>query len=205
MARTPRPVGRGFLGGYRGLTRLWRKGFSVMASGGFAAYGPRSVLAPPLRLEGEDRIAIGEGVFVGPGSWLHVEGDETTVAIEIGDGTSIGSYSALSAVHSVKIGRRVLTARGIYVSDHSHGFDDPGRAVKDQGLTRVAPVEIADGVWLGEGVVVCPGVRIGAGAVIGANSVVTTDIPDGAVAVGAPARVVRIRTSPDDAGDALQA
>jgi acetyltransferase-like isoleucine patch superfamily enzyme len=165
-----------------------------MASGGFAAFGPHSVIAPPLRLEGEARIAIGAGVYIGPGSWLHVEGDETSVAIEIGDGTSIGSYSALSAVHSLRIGRRVLTARGIYIADHTHEFADPTSPVTDQGLTGVAAVEVGDGAWLGENVVICPGVRIGRGAVIGANSVVTVDIPDGAVAVGAPARVVRVRT-----------
>jgi virginiamycin A acetyltransferase len=40
---------------------------------------------------------------------------------------------------------------------------------------------------------VLSGVRIGAGAVIGAGSVVTRDVPDGGIAVGNPARVVRFR------------
>jgi acetyltransferase-like isoleucine patch superfamily enzyme len=53
-------------------------------------------------------------------------------------------------------------------------------------------VEIGDGALLGQNVVVCPGVRIGRGAVVGANSVVRDDIPDRAIAVGAPARVVRL-------------
>ena len=48
-----------------------------------------------------------------------------------------------------------------------------------------------DGAWLAQNVVVLSGVTIGAGAVVGANSVVRDDIPPGAVAVGAPARVVR--------------
>jgi acetyltransferase-like isoleucine patch superfamily enzyme len=193
MARRVRPVGRAFLTGYRGLTRLHRKGFSVLASGAFAEFGSNSVISPPVRIESEERIAVGSGVFVGPGCWLHVEGDGREVALELGDGASIGAYSALSAVQSVRIGKRVLTARHIYVSDHSHGFADPTAAVRDQALTQIAPVEICDGAWLGEAVVVLPGVRIGRGAVIGANSVVTTDVPDGGVAVGAPARVVRVR------------
>ncbi|MGZ4171241.1 MAG: acyltransferase, partial [Solirubrobacteraceae bacterium] len=98
-----------------------------------------------------------------------------------------------SAVHSLRIGRGVLTARGIYIADHTHEFTDPQTPVREQGLTQVAPVEIGDGAWLGENVVVRPGVRIGRGAVVGANSVVTADVPDGGVAVGAPARVVRVR------------
>jgi acetyltransferase-like isoleucine patch superfamily enzyme len=82
-------------------------------------------------------------------------------------------------------------ARNVYIADHSHAYDDVGVPVLAQGVTRVAPVEIEDGAWLGQNVVVGPGVRIGAGAVVGANSVVLSDVPDYSVAVGAPARVVR--------------
>jgi acetyltransferase-like isoleucine patch superfamily enzyme len=96
----------------------------------------------------------------------------------------------LSAAESVRLGDRVLLARGVYVSDHSHAFEDTSRAVLDQGITRIEPVEVCDGAWLGENVVVCPGVRIGRGAVVGANSVVLNDVPDHCVAVGAPARIV---------------
>ena len=39
--------------------------------------------------------------------------------------------------------------------------------------------------------IVCPGVTIGAHTVVGAGSVVTRDLPEGVVAVGSPARVVR--------------
>ena len=55
----------------------------------------------------------------------------------------------------------------------------------------VEPIVIEDGAWLGENVIVCPGVRIGRGAVVGGNAVVTRDVPDWSLAVGAPARVVR--------------
>ena len=200
MAARHRPIGRAFLSGYRGLTRVSRKAFSLLSAGAFAEFGPHSVLTPPIRIEGEARIAVGSGVFVGRGCWLHTEGEDTTVALEIGDDSSIGAYSTLSAVHSVRIGRRVLTASHIYVSDHSHAFGDTERAVRDQGLDRVKAVEIADGAWLGESVIILPGVRIGRGAVIGAHSVVTEDVPDGGVAVGSPARVVRIRGGAAAAG-----
>lgn len=91
----------------------------------------------------------------------------------------------------MRLGRGVLLARNVYVADHAHAFEDTTRAVLDQGVTDVRPVEICDGAWLGQNVVICPGVRIGRGAVVGANSVVRDDVPDYAVAVGAPARVVR--------------
>ena len=53
------------------------------------------------------------------------------------------------------------------------------------------PITIGDNAWLGGGVVVCPGVTIGADTVVGAGAVVTQDLPDGVLAVGVPARVVR--------------
>ena len=64
-------------------------------------------------------------------------------------------------------------------------------AIRDQGLARIEPVRVDDGAWLGQGVVVLPGVTIGARSVIGANSVVTSDIPERCIAVGAPAKVIR--------------
>jgi acetyltransferase-like isoleucine patch superfamily enzyme len=172
--------------------RAYAKGISLALSGAFASFGRRSVIQPPLRLGGVDRIAVGTGVMIGPGSWLQVIGDEHDgVAIEIGDGTSIVGHCVLSAASSIRLGRRVLIARNAYISDHSHAFQDVSRAVMDQGITGIAPVVVDDGAWLGENVVVGPGVRIGRGAVIGAGSVVLADVPDHCVAVGAPARVVR--------------
>ncbi|MFD0938611.1 CatB-related O-acetyltransferase [Methylobacterium trifolii] len=62
-------------------------------------------------------------------------------------------------------------------------------------MPRPAPeLEIGHDAWIGEYVVITPGCRrIGIGAVIGAGAVVTRDVPDFAVAVGVPARVVRYR------------
>jgi lipopolysaccharide O-acetyltransferase len=187
-----RVAGRSLLAAWRGFVRLQGKAFSVVAGGAFASFGKRSVIQLPVRLSGEERIAIGDDVFVGAGSWLQVlAGHGDGVALTIGDGTSMSGNCVLSAAVSVRLGERVLFARNVYVADHSHAFTDERQAVLDQGITKLAPVEICDGAWLGQNVVVGPGVRIGRGAVIGANSVVLHDVPDFAVAVGAPARVVK--------------
>lgn len=55
------------------------------------------------------------------------------------------------------------------------------------------PSIIENDVWLGANVVVKQGIKVGTGAVIGANSVVISDIPPYAVAVGAPAKVKKYR------------
>jgi acetyltransferase-like isoleucine patch superfamily enzyme len=177
---------------YRLRARTSGKVFSLLTGGAFAEFGSSSVIQPPVRLKREGRIAVGTGVFVGAGSCLQVLDDwSDSVVIEIGDGTSIAGTCVLSAALSIRVGRKVLMARNVYVADHSHAFDDIGRAVLDQGIDRVEPVEIGDGAWIGQNVVVGPGVRIGRGAVIGANAVVLSDVPDHTVAIGAPARAIR--------------
>ena len=186
-----RALGRTTIRSHTLWARIRDKSFAIASSGAFAAYGRRSVLQLPIRLNGVDRIAIGSDVFVGAGSWLQVLDEATAdVALTIGDGTSIAGNCVLSATHSVRLGRKVLLARNVYIADHRHAFADSVQAVLDQGVTQIAPVEIGDGAWLGQNVVVGPGVRIGRGAVVGANSVVLGDVPDHTVAVGAPARVL---------------
>ena len=150
------------------------------------------MLQLPIRLAGTRRIVIGEGVFVGSNSWLETVGNgDGGPALVIGDGTSISGLAHITAAQSVRIGRNVLLARNVYISDHNHRFEDPETPILYQGILEPRAVLVEDGAWLGENVVVLPGVTIGRGAVVGANSVVLSDVPERCVAVGAPARVVR--------------
>ena len=59
------------------------------------------------------------------------------------------------------------------------------------GVHLAGKVVVGRGTFIGTGASVCPSVRIGAGTVIGAGAAVTQDIPDGVVAVGIPARVIK--------------
>jgi lipopolysaccharide O-acetyltransferase len=183
---------RGGAAAHRFAIRTRDKLFSLLIKGSFAAFGRHSVIQMPARISGEDRIAIGDGVFVGAGSWLQVLDEcETDVAIEIGPETSIVGGCVLSAAQHVRLGRGVLLARNVYIADHTHAFEDLDAPVREQGVVKIAAVEIADGAWLGQNVVIGPGVRVGRGSVVGANSVVRESIPDHSVAAGAPARVLR--------------
>jgi acetyltransferase-like isoleucine patch superfamily enzyme len=58
-------------------------------------------------------------------------------------------------------------------------------------------VAIGNDVWLGAGSVILSGVTIGNGAVVGCRSVVTRSVPDYAIVAGNPAKVVRMRFSPE--------
>lgn len=189
-----RVVGRLTVGLYRGAVRARNKLFSIFASGAFAEFGSNTVIDLPVRLVGEQRIALGSRVFIGGGAWLqvleHPEGSKG-VAIRVGDNCGFAGGTVLSAVSSISIGDHVYFARGCYVADHSHAYSDVTRDVASQGLTDIRPVTIEDGVWLGENVVVLPGVHIGKGAVVGSNSVVNSNLPSYCVALGVPARIVR--------------
>ena len=165
--------------------------FSKLAAGGFASFGPASRILLPTRLSGVANVAVGDRVLIGTGSWLIVpEQRAPGPNIVIGDRVRMNQTS-ISGVERIDIEEGVAMARGCYISDHSHGFDDPDAFIRDQPLSRVAPVRIKRGAWLGQNCVVMPGVTIGAGSVIGANSVVTRDIPDRTVAAGTPARILR--------------
>lgn len=178
---------------YRASIRLGCKVFSLLISGAFAYFGKKTVLMYPIRLDGEERIAIGDWVFIGSGSWLQTlpDGDNKSVAIWIGEGSSFAGACVISAVRSVRLEENVLLARNVYISDHMHRYTETDIPVMAQGVDKIGPVLIKRGAWLGQNVVVCPGVTIGVGAVVGANSVVTQSIPDYCVAAGAPARVLK--------------
>ncbi len=188
-----RLLGKTTLGLRNALERLRDKLWSMCIGGAFAEFGKRSVLSLPCRLAGAHCISIGSRVFLGSGSWLQALPREGRPAprLVIGDGTCVSGTCVLSAAHEVVLEDNVLLARNVYISDHIHAYADTSRPILAQGLDKVDPVRVRAGAWLGQNVVVCPGVTIGRGAVIGANSVVTKDIPDWSVAVGAPARVVK--------------
>ncbi|MBW2737431.1 MAG: acyltransferase [Deltaproteobacteria bacterium] len=115
--------------------------------------------------------------------------------IIIGDDTHIQPRCQLIAyVGSLQIGKRVEIAPNCFFYPYNHGID-LGESIRKQPAYTKGGIIIGNDSWLGVGVIVLDGVRIGKGAVIGAGSVVTTNIPDYAVAYGNPAQVVRLRNN----------
>lgn len=165
--------------------------FKLMTSGRFGSWGRGSLIVNPVAIQGAESIYLGDAVYVAAQTCLAAAspwGEE--VRLEIGDGCKLGRFNHIFATRRVTLGRKVLTANGVYISDNLHGYRDPSRAVMDQPLVQTAEVHIGDGTWLGHNACVV-GASVGRGSVVGANSVVTRDVPDFAVAVGAPARIIR--------------
>ncbi len=177
---------------FRLRNALYSAWFRLCCGRFFLAYGSRSRILAPLGIEGIANIRIGNDVYVSHQALLAAvpHTGAASCLLDIGDGTSLGSFNHIYATHSIVIGKNVLTANNVYISDNLHGYQDIGTPVKQQPVRQCNPVEIGDGAWLGQNVCVV-GARVGKNSVIGANSVVTRDIPDFAVAVGAPARVIK--------------
>jgi acetyltransferase-like isoleucine patch superfamily enzyme len=174
---------------------------------------PHGYVAPSATIYHID-VQLGDYVFLGDrvmvfqaagggrvalGTRVSVYGD---VLLETGQGGSI-TIGAGSRVHRgchliaylapIQIGCDVGIAQNCAFYSYNHGIA-PGEPISKQPLQTRGPIVIDDHAWLGVGVIVLSGVRIGKGAVIGAGAVVTDDIPDGAIALGVPARVVKMRS-----------
>jgi acetyltransferase-like isoleucine patch superfamily enzyme len=140
--------------------------------------------------KGDDNagINIGNGVFVGRNSILSCKNG----AIDIGDGANIGFNCEIFSAGQVTIGANVLIAAYCYLIGGDHDFSDQARPVLHQGRSARG-VTIGEGAWLGAGAKILDGVCVGAGAIVGAGAVVRESVPDRAIAVGVPARIVGTR------------
>jgi virginiamycin A acetyltransferase len=67
-----------------------------------------------------------------------------------------------------------------------------------QDLPALPDTIIGHDVWIGHGAILLPGARIGHGVIVGAGAVVGGTVPDFAVVAGNPARILRMRFSPED-------
>jgi acetyltransferase-like isoleucine patch superfamily enzyme len=111
--------------------------------------------------------------------------------LSIGKGTYLNRNATVVCDERVEIGRNCAVSWDVVIMD----TDQHERA----GMGPVtAPVRIEDDVWIGCRAIILKGVTIGRGAVIGAGSIVTRDIPPNALAVGQPARVIRVLPSAGD-------
>ena len=87
------------------------------------------------------------------------------------------------ALKSIEIGKDVIIAWGVYITDSDwHTI---------LGRDMVAPAVIGDNVWISHDVSILKGASIGQGSIIGAKSLVISNVPEHCLAAGIPAKVVQ--------------
>ena len=136
-----------------------------------------------------ENIMIGDNVYVGHQTIL--KGYYIGEFI-IGEGTWIGQQCFFHSAGNIYIGKNVGIGPGVKVITSYHSEGGIEIPVLHSKLI-FEKVVIEDNSDLGMGSIILPGVKIGKGAIVGAGAVVTMDVPDYAVVIGSPARILRFR------------
>lgn len=142
------------------------------------------------------RTKVAESSF---GDYSYVVNDSDIIHAAIGKFCSIAAHTRLNPGNH-PLDRVMLSHVGYRSSAYGLGPDDP--AFFD--WRRSSPVTLGHDVWIGHGAVVLPGVTVGTGAAVGTGTIVTKDVPEFAVVVGNPGRVLRLRFSDTVIADLLR-
>lgn len=132
---------------------------------------------------------VAENVYLGP--IVKYAGIEYSPKIIIGENTHVAKNGSIACIDRVEIGKNVLFARNVHITDHSHGYEDITIPITPQKLISKGPVIIEDDCWLGFNCEILSGVHIGKHCVVAARAVVTKDVPQFSIVAGNPARVVK--------------
>ena len=136
-----------------------------------------------------DKIIIGDKVSVGHGVCLLTYGGK----IEIGNNCDINPYTIIYGHgNGVVIGNNVLIAGHCMIIPNNHVFEDENVPIINQGNISKGII-IGDDVWIGHGCTILDGVSIGNGSVIGAGTVVSKNIPEKSICIGATCRIIKKR------------
>jgi acetyltransferase-like isoleucine patch superfamily enzyme len=172
---------------------VWRR-FWLWAQG--IEFGRNLLVEPGVRIDNAGQVEIGNDVWLGRGVYVNVW---PNARLKIEDNTYVGRGTVILVHGSVRIGAHGMIAPYGYITDVNHGMAR-GRPMRGQPLTS-SPIDIGPDVWFGAGCSVLPGVHIGQGCIVGARAVVARDLPDYVVAVGVPARVIKVRPPPEGTGE----
>jgi acetyltransferase-like isoleucine patch superfamily enzyme len=176
----------------RAIVRACYSGLSAPPPAAFGAFGDRSVVVPPARVELPSSVFIGDGVVIHEGVWLSVVRafEDTTPRLEIRDRVRLGRFCQISCCGEIVIEEDVLASDQVQIGDTYHEYANADLPATKQALARPKSVRIGRGALLGLGAIVLPGITVGEGAYVVEGSVVTRDVAPHSAVAGNPARPV---------------
>jgi acetyltransferase-like isoleucine patch superfamily enzyme len=138
-------------------------------------------------------VTIGKGSVIGDDAWINVCIRDGKTRLVVGEAVLIGRRATLSSGTYLEVGAYTIFGPNVYLSSAEHEYDGNHlRPILQCGIDDLGSVVVEENCWLGTNVVVTGNIVIGRGSVIGANAVVRQSVPPFAVAVGSPARVVKM-------------
>jgi acetyltransferase-like isoleucine patch superfamily enzyme len=155
---------------------------------GMVFFGP----AVKLEIGRRARVRFGRWAWIGDGTKIRCHEGQ----VRIGAKTVLGQECTISAYQSVSIGEQCILADRVMLIDFDHNVAEVERPIRAQGIYK-RDVRVGNNVWIGYGAQILRGVTVGDNAIVGASAVVTRDVPANAVVGGSPARVIRMRETPE--------
>lgn len=104
--------------------------------------------------------------------------------VKLGNNITIMSNCLMMSAGGITIEDNVMIAANVQLITNNHDLDT-------RSIITCLPIHIKRNCWIGAGATILRGITIGENSVVGAGSVVTKDVPDNAIVVGNPARVVK--------------
>ncbi|GAB4327489.1 MAG: acyltransferase [Flammeovirgaceae bacterium] len=157
-----------------------------------------------LNIENErqsiSNVQVGENVkifkFVNLYGCTIGDGSKIGSFVEIQKGAIIGKNCKISShtfiCEGVKIGNGVFVGHNVsFINDLLPRAVNPDGSIQTEADWQLVETIVEDGASIGTGATILGGIRIGKNAVVGAGAVVTKDVPENAVVVGNPAKVIR--------------
>lgn len=179
--------------GLYGLIRLFRDKLFT-----YLYYPNARIIRLPFYIRGKKGIRGAKSLTTGINLRIDIISRKNfTPILQIGDNVQFNDYVHIAVAKGIYIGDNTLIASKVFISDHNHG----NYADENQSNPIISPIErelfskevnIGRNVWIGEFVSILPGVTIGDGSIIGSMSVVTKNIPAFSIAVGSPAKVIKV-------------
>lgn len=147
-------------------------------------------------VKGKEHIEIGKDCNFGPNciftAYDYHFGQQIQSRLIFGDHVRITAGCRITCVSKIELGNDVLIGPDVMIIDHNHGMNPSIKGGYSPQPLSIGRVKIDDGVWIGQRVIILPDVTIGKHSIIGAGSVVTKDVPEYCIAVGNPAKVIKM-------------
>ena len=163
----------------------------------FAKLGRDAVIVNPIQITHPECIELGDDVFIWDHARLNVltEYGQNTYQprLVLHRGVNLGQNAHIVCADRIELHEGVTFGPFVTLADAYHDYADMDTPIMQQKMVA-SPIVIGEHTLVNAHCFIKGGVTIGRHCFIGAMSVVTQDLPDYSVAVGNPAKVIRVRS-----------